>query len=69
MLCEESNKKNPKNDIKNENLIKSIAQELINKLSTSPNLDQAFSDVLTAFKFYEGFVIFDFFKNFPLFLL
>lgn len=58
MLCEESNKKNAGSDIKNETFVKSIAHELINKLSTSQNLEQAFSDVMTAFKFYGGIFIF-----------
>lgn len=39
----------------NENLIRSLAEELVKKLQSSQNLNDAFSDVVSALKYFEGF--------------
>lgn len=63
MVCEEANKKSKEEIIKEELqkkkeiLLKNISEELINKLKTTANVGQAYNDIVTAFKYYEGIFI------------
>ena len=65
MHLEEAGKKskeeilnNSKEDmISNDSLIRNIAEELVKKLQSSQNLNDAFIDVVSAMKFFEGYKI------------
>lgn len=46
------NKKETKNEF-----IQSLAQQLINKLTTTRDFNEAFNDTIKAFEFYESFYI------------
>jgi len=39
----------------NENLIQNVAEELVKKLQSSQNLNDACNDVVSALKYFEGF--------------
>ncbi len=52
---EESTLNENKKEI-NEELIQSLAQQLINKLTRTHDFNEAFNDTIKAFQFYESFL-------------